>query len=187
MKFLEEIILDKGEILNGNILKVDTFLNHQIDPVLMEEMGQVFYDYFKEKKITKIVTIESSGIAPALMCALKFHVPLVFAKKSVPSTMKEAWCSEVFSYTKNKSYKICIEKRFLDEKDHILFIDDFLANGEAFRGIETIADEAGAVIEGIGIVIDKAFQRGHQYIQEKGYDLCSLAEIKSFENGIIKF
>ena len=132
MKLLEDVILEKGEILEGNILKVDSFMNHQIDPILMEKLGIEFAEYFKDRKITKVLTVESSGIAPSLMCALKLQVPLVFLKKTQPSTMRQPLTSEVFSYTKNKAYTLCMEKHFLNNDDIVLFIDDFLANGEAF-------------------------------------------------------
>lgn len=186
MLLLEKEIIQRGKIINGEILKVDSFLNHQVDPKLMEAIGEEFYHYFKKYPITKVVTIETSGIAPALMCALKLEVPMIFIKKAQPSTMQEAYVSHVFSFTKNKSYTICLSKHLISEDDHILFIDDFLANGQAFLGVEQIVHEAGAVIDGVGIVIDKTFQDGHLLIKEKGYDLYSLAKIKSLdENGVI--
>lgn len=187
MKLLEETILEKGEILNGNILKVDAFMNQQIDPFLMEKIGEEFADHFRNKQITKVLTVESSGIAPALMCAYKLNVPLVFLKKAQPSTMRDPLVSEVFSFTKNKTYTLCVEKKLIDEDDKVLFIDDFLANGEAFKGVEGIISQTHAQIGGIGIVIEKSFQKGHAYIEEKGYDLYSLASIKSLENGMISF
>ena len=174
MNKLEQYIKENSRIINGEILKVDSFLNHQVDPQLMEEIGQV-------------VTIETSGIAPALMCAYRFKVPMVFIKKAIPSTMADAYNAEVFSFTKNKTYHICISKEFLTENDHILFIDDFLANGEAFSGVEKICKEAHATIEGVGIVIDKAFQKGHQLILDKGYDLYSLAQIAALNEDGIQF
>ena len=187
MKLLEDIILEKGEILEGDILKVDSFMNHQIDPLLMEKLGNEFAEHFKNKKITKVLTVESSGIAPALMCAYKLQVPLVFLKKTQPSTMRHPLISEVFSYPKNKAYTFCMEKQFLNNDDHVLFIDDFLANGEAFRGVEDIVNQSGAKLEGVGIVIEKSFQKGHEYILRQGYDLYSLAEIKAFDHGKIVF
>lgn len=187
MKLLEEAILEKGTILKGNILKVDAIINHQIDPVLMDELGKEFYEHFKDKGITKILTVESSGIAPALMCALRFNVPLVFLKKTVPSTMLEPLTSKVFSYTKNKEYTLCMEKRFVEDGDKILFIDDFLANGEAFQGVENIIAQTNASIVGVGILIEKSFQKGHAYIVDKGYDLYSCANITSFSDGKIQF
>lgn len=187
MKELVQAIKEQGEILDGNVLKVDRILNHQIDPNLMDKIGNEFYEYFKEKNITKVLTVESSGIAPALMCALKLNVPVLFAKKTQPSTMKDPLSCDVFSYTKHKKNTLCVESSFLDEEDRILFIDDFLANGEAFKGIETIINQKGCKLVGVGIVIDKTFQKGHSYIIEHGYDLLSLAEIKSFENNQLEF
>lgn len=187
MKLLEEAILEKGIVLDGHILKVDSIINHQIDPVLMDELGKAFYEYFKNKGITKVLTVEASGIAPSLMCALRLNVPLVFLKKAKPSTMLDPLSVEVFSYTKNKSYTLCMEKRFVEDNDKILFIDDFLANGEAFKGVEAIIEQTNATIEGVGILIEKSFQKGHEYIVNKGYDLYTLADIKSFEDGKIQF
>ena len=153
----------------------------------MDKIGEEFYNYFKEKEITKVVTVESSGIAPAMMCALKFNVPLLFLKKTTPSTMQNPLTAEVFSYTKNKQYTLCAERSFIDDNDRILFIDDFLANGEAFRGVEEIIGQTKAELVGVGILIEKSFQAGHDYIVNKGYDLYSLANIVSFDNGEIKF
>lgn len=187
MKLLTEAIKEKGRVLNGNILKVDTIINHQIDPVLMDKIGEEFYHHFKEKGITKVLTVESSGIAPAVMTALKLNVPVLFLKKAQPSTMSNPLTAEVFSYTKNKQYTLCAERNYIADNDKILFIDDFLANGEAFKGVETIVSQTNAEIVGVGILIDKSFQAGHDYIVNKGYDLYSLANIKSFHNGIIEF
>lgn len=187
MKKLENYILENGKVINGEILKVDTFLNHQVDPQIMDSIGEEFYHYFKKYPINKVVTIETSGIAPALMCALRFQVPMVFIKKAIPSTMGAAYSTEVFSFTKNKTYQISVSKEFIHKDDHILFIDDFLANGEAFAGVEKICQEAGATIDGVGIVIDKIFQKGHNAIKEKGYDIYSLAMIESLGNDSIVF
>ena len=187
MKILVDAILEKGQILEGNILKVDTIINHQIDPVLMDQIGDEFYNHYKDKGITKVVTVESSGIAPAMMCALKLNVPLLFLKKTQPSTMANPLTAEVFSYTKNKQYTLCAERSFIDDNDKILFIDDFLANGEAFRGVEEIVGQTKAELVGVGILIEKSFQAGHDYIVNKGYDLYSLANIVSLDNGEIKF
>lgn len=186
MELLKETIRNEGRIINGNILKVDSFLNQQVDPKLMDAIGEELYQYFKKYPITKVVTIETSGIAPALMCALKFNVDMIFIKKAQPSTMLDAYTSQVFSFTKNKSYTICLEKHLIGEGEHILFIDDFLANGQAFLGVEEMMREAGATIDGVGIVIDKVFQDGHQLIKDKGYDIYSLAKIKSLkEEGVL--
>ncbi len=187
MKLLVDAILEKGKILEGNILKVDTIINHQIDPVLMDKIGDEFYHYFKDKDITKVITVESSGIAPALMCALKLNVPLLFLKKTQPSTMNDPLTAEVFSYTKNKQYTLCAEKSFIADDDKLLFIDDFLANGEAFKGVEEIISQTNAQLVGVGILIEKSFQAGHDYIINQGYDLYSLANITSFDDGKITF
>ncbi len=187
MKLLVDAIKEKGMILDGNILKVDAIINHQIDAGMMNEIGNAFYNHFKDKGITKVVTVESSGIAPALMCAVKLDVPLVFLKKVQPSTMRNPIVSEVFSYTKNKHYVLCAEKDYFHADDQLLFIDDFLANGEAFKGVEQIVSQTEAQISGVGIVIEKSFQQGHDYIVNKGYDFLSLANIVSFEKNQIQF
>ena len=187
MKLFIDTILEKGQILNGNILKIDAIVNHQIDPLLMDKIGEDFYNHFKDKNITKVITVESSGIAPALMCALKLNVPVLFLKKAKPSTMLDPITSEVFSYTKNKHYTLCAERKFIEDGDRMLFIDDFLANGEAFRGVEGIVAQTNAELVGVGVLVEKSFQEGHNYIINKGYDLYSLANVVSLENGIIQF
>ncbi|NCC55256.1 MAG: xanthine phosphoribosyltransferase [Erysipelotrichia bacterium] len=187
MEHLKQAIRERGALISEDIIKVDAFLNHQIDPQLVNEMGDCFYDHFKEKGITKVVTIESSGIAPALLCAMKLNVEMIFIKKTNPSTMQNPLCASVHSFTKNKTYQVCIDKTYLNASDKVLFIDDFLANGEAFKGAEQIIQQSGATIVGVGIVIEKAFQKGHRYILEKGYDLHCLASIASTKNGLISF
>ena len=187
MENLKKAICTQAQVFNNEIIKVDSFLNHQVDPHLMKQMGECFYKHFKDKKITKVVTVESSGISPALMCALYFDVPMIFIKKANPSTMVNPLATTVHSFTKNKTYTLCIEQGYLDENDHILFIDDFLANAEAFKGVEVLLAQSGATISGVGIVITKAFQKGKQYILDKGYDLYSLASIKNIRNNEIFF
>lgn len=187
MDLLKQAILDQGIIINENILKVDAILNHQIDPLLMDAIAQSFYEYFKEKGITRVITIESSGIAPALLCALKLNVPLTFLKKDVPSTMRQPLTATVTSFTKNKTYTLCADASYIHKTDRVLFIDDFLANGEAFKGAEDLIIQVGATIIGIGIVIDKAFQSGKAYIKEKGYDYHCLASIASMKKNAIEF
>ena len=161
MKALKNAIQSRGHFINDEVLKVDAFLNHQIDCSLVDEMGNEFYEHFKDKGITKVVTIESSGIAPAYATAIRLNVPLIFI---------------------NKTYPICIEKEYLKKGDKVLFIDDFLANGEAFKGTENLIAQAQAEIVGVGMVIEKAFQKGHAYISEKGYDLLALASIAGVKN-----
>lgn len=187
MELLKKAILEKGKIIDGNILKVDAIINHQVYPELMEAMGNNIYEHFKNQNITKVVTVESSGIAPAVFVALRMHVPLVFMKKTKPSTMMDPLTSEVVSFTKNKKYTLCMEREYISKDDRVLLVDDFLASGEAFKGVETIIEQTGATLVGVGILIEKSFQQGHQYIVDKGYDLYSLADIKSLENGEIKF
>lgn len=182
MKELKEAIENKGIFLSDDILKVDTFLNHQIDIELMDLMGQAFADHFKDKGITKVVTVETGGIAPGYAAARALGVPLIFTKKTEPNTMLDPVYSEVFSYTKKKHYTICMEKDYLHKEDKVLFIDDFLANGEAFKGIEELMEQTGASIAGVGICIEKAFQKGHAYITSRGYDLYSLAPIATVKD-----
>lgn len=187
MELLQEYIRKNGKAVNEHVLKVDSFLNHQVDPMLMEKIGEEFYRYFKKYPITKVLTVETSGIAPALFCALKFNVPMVFIKKNVPSTMNDFYTAEVHSFTKNKTYTICLSKEYINENDHILFIDDFLANGQAFLGVEKIIKEAKASLEGVGMVIEKSFQEGHSLIENKGYDIYSLARVASLGENKISF
>jgi xanthine phosphoribosyltransferase len=186
MNELKKAILDQGVLVSDEILKVDSFLNHQINSNLMHSIGQDFSNYFKDKNVTKVVTIEAGGIAPALATAFYLNVPMVFIKKSQPSTMKDPLVSHVFSFTKNTTYPLCIEREYLNEGDNLLFIDDFLARGEAFKAIEDLTAQAGANLVGVGMCIDKTWQAGHDYILSKGYDLCSLAPIASMskKNGI---
>lgn len=187
MDSLKQAIIERGTLIGDQVVKVDSFLNHQIDPKLTNEMGECFYEHFKDKGITKIVTIESSGIAPSFVASLHFNVPMIFIKKTHPSTMKDPITATVHSFTKNKTYTVCMDKGYLNENDKVLFIDDFLANGEAFKGAEEIIKQTKAQIVGVGIVIEKEFQRGHDYILKQGYDLYSLASITSMKDGKVTF
>lgn len=188
MQILEDTIKKKGIIINEHVLKVDSFLNHQIDPNLIDQIALAFKDYFKHKKVDKIITIESSGIAPALLLGLHLQVPVVFMKKAIPNTLHEGvYQTEVFSFTKQKSYLLNISKQYIHKNEHIIFVDDFLASGEACLGALTLLQEAGAHIEGIGIVIEKSFQSGAQKIKDLGFDLCSLAKIKTMSKNYIEF
>ena len=174
MKLLEDMILKRGRVLDGNILKVDNFLNHQIDPDLFMEMGKDYYDHFKDKGITKILTLEVSGIAIAFAAATYFKVPLVFAKKSASLTLSDdAYTSKVVSYTKKKEYDIKVDRNFLSGDDKVLIIDDFLATGQALKGLVSLCDQAGAEVAGIGIAIEKTFQDGGKLFRDKGYDVYS--------------
>lgn len=188
MKLLEDKIREVGRVLPGDVLKVDTFLNHQVDPKLMAEMGKEFAKLFANDNITRIVTVESSGIAPAVMAGLYMNVPVVFARKHKSLTLTDdVYTSEVFSYTKQTSNQISIDKRFIEENDKLLIIDDFLANGQAVQGLLDIAKQANVDVNGIGIVIEKTYQKGHDLIAETGIHLESLAEIKSLDGGKVTF
>ena len=188
MRLLKDKIRNEGIVLNNSILKVDAFLNHQIDPELMMELGREFSKRFADKKVTKILTVESSGIAVALTTALFFHVPVVFARKQKPSTMNEnLYSTKVFSFTKNVTNNVSVSKKFLPPGENILILDDFLANGEAAMGLVDLVHQAGSNVVGIGIVIEKSFQPGRKRLIEAGYQVESLARIKAFEKGQIVF
>ncbi|MCR5151318.1 MAG: xanthine phosphoribosyltransferase [Clostridiales bacterium] len=187
MKLLEKVIAEKGEIIGNDIVKVDMFLNHQIDIHLLQEIGKEFRRLFTED-INKIVTIEASGIGVACIAAQYFDVPVVFAKKGNHRNVgNDIYSGEVFSFTKGITTKIGISKRYLTKDDKILIIDDFLANGGAVKGLIGIAEQAGAAVQGIGIVIEKGFQPGGNELRKAGYHLESLAIINSIENGRITF
>jgi len=188
MKLLEERILKDGNVLGENILKVDSFLTHQVDFKLMKEIGQTFADHFKNAGITKVVTIEASGIAPALYVAESLDVPMIFAKKAKNITMNEGiLTAEVYSFTKQVTSTVSIAGKFLDPADKVLIIDDFLANGQAAKGLIQIIKQAGAKVEAIGIVIEKSFQDGRGLLEDLGYPVVSLARLDRFENGQVVF
>ncbi|KAA0767211.1 xanthine phosphoribosyltransferase [Bacillus sp. AR2-1] len=188
MKVLQEKILNEGKVLSGDVLKVDSFLNHQIDPVLMQEIGKEFAKRFKEENITKIVTIESSGIAPAVMAALELGVKVIFARKRKSLTLQDnMYIANVYSFTKQETNEISLSRNHIDENDRVLIIDDFLANGQAALGLMSLVEQAGASIAGIGIVIEKAFQDGGKKLREQGVRVESLAEIASLDNGTVTF
>lgn len=188
MKLLEEMIKKEGRVLDGNILKVDSFLNHQISSELFVEMGKDFYNHFKDKDITKILTLEVSGIGIALTTAIEFNVPMLFAKKIESLTISDdVYESKVVSYTKNKEYLIRVDKKYLNSNDKVLIIDDFLANGKALAGLVDLCNQAGAEICGVGIAIEKSFQKGGKIFREKGYDIYSQAIIKEFKDGEVVF
>lgn len=184
---LKERILKDGRCLEGGILKVDGFINHQIDPDLLEQMSVEFIKRFAGVEYNKILTIEASGIAPAIMLGFLLHLPVVFAKKKKPSTMDNMLTTTVFSFTKNRSYDVCCSKDFLKPGDKILFIDDFLANGNAARGIIDLVEKAGAELAGMGFLIEKSFQHGGDYLREHGIRVESLAVIESLDNCTITF
>lgn len=184
---LVQRIKQDGKCLEGGILKVDSFINHQIDPTLLQSMSIEFVRRFANKEINKILTIEASGIAPAVMVGFLLNVPVVFAKKKKPSTMDNMLVTEVFSFTKNKSYTVCVYKDYLHEGDKVLFIDDFLANGNAAKGIIELVEKANATLSGMGFLVEKSFQHGGDYLREKGYQVESLAIIDSLDNCKITF
>ena len=188
MKELEERILKDGNVLEGEVLKVDNFLNHQIDPKLMQSIGNEFAKHYADKGITRIVTIESSGIAPAVFAGLALGVPVVFARKQKSLTLTDdLYSTDVYSFTKKSTSTIVISKKFLEKTDCILLIDDFLANGQAAKGLIKLCNEAQAEVVGIGIVIEKSFQIGRELLEEENYDVYSLARIRAFEEGQVKF
>ena len=188
MKKLEERIFQDGQVLGENILKVDSFLTHQVDFSLMKEIGQVFAKAVKDAGITKVVTIEASGIAPAVYVAEALNVPMIFAKKAKNITMTEGiLTAEVYSFTKQVTSTVSIAGKFLNSDDKVLIIDDFLANGQAAKGLITIIEQAGAQVEAVGIVIEKSFQDGRQLLETAGYRVLSLARIAGFEKGQVVF
>lgn len=188
MKLLKDKVMAEGIVLGDQVLKVDSFLNHQMDPVLMREVGGEFARRFAGENITKVLTIESSGIAPAIMTSLELGVPMIFARKNKSLTLKEDILVEkVYSFTKRETNEITVSKKFVHPEDRVLIIDDFLANGEAAFGLARIVEQAGASVIGIGIVIEKSFQPGARLLEEAGYRLDSLVRIASLENGTVTF
>ena len=188
MELLKKKILEEGKALNESILKVDSFLNHQVDANLMEKIGMEFASHFKNKHIDKIVTIESSGIAPAILTAKYLNVPLLILKKQQSSILKDdLYQTTVHSFTKNVDYMLTASKKYLKEGENILFIDDFLANGEAALGTMKILEQAGCNLAGIGIVIEKSFQKGRKLLDNLGVDVYSLARITKLATNSIEF
>ncbi|KRN26720.1 xanthine phosphoribosyltransferase [Liquorilactobacillus mali] len=188
MKLLEDRIREDGLVLPDNVLKVNQFLNHQIDPDLMYKLGEEFVRLYQGEKITKIVTIEASGIAPAIMTGLILHVPVLFARKQKSSTMNsKLYTAEVYSYTKKVKNTVSVDQKFLSKNDRVLIIDDFLANGQAVQGLIDICNEAQAELVGVGIAIEKSFQDGAKLIKEQGVRLESLARISSFAGNQVHF
>ncbi|QKG84893.1 xanthine phosphoribosyltransferase [Kroppenstedtia pulmonis] len=188
MKALQKKIVAKGKVLSDTVLKVDSFLNHQIDPNLMKEIGEEFAARFQEDGVTKIITIESSGIAPATMAGLLMNVPVVFARKRKSLTLSQnLYTAQVHSFTKKETNEISISGDFIQQDDVVLIIDDFLANGQAVLGLLEIIEQAGARLAGVGIVIEKGFQSGGQLIRERGIRVESLANVASLQNGKVEF
>lgn len=189
MDLLKEKIKKDGIVINEHVLKVDNFLNHQVDTKLMDLIGEDFSNYFKNKGITKVVTIESSGIAPAYATALKLDVPLVIFKKQSSAILDTETTIQtpVHSFTKNTDYILMASKKYLSENDNILIIDDFLANGQAAMGAYRILKEAGSSVAGVGIVIEKSFQDGRKKLEDLGLDVYSLARVSKISSNGIEF
>lgn len=188
MQLLKDKIKAEGLALSDQILKVDSFLNHQMDPVLMKEIGKEFAERFNEEGITKVLTIESSGIGPGLMAALELNVPMIFARKKKSLTLSEGLLTAtVYSYTKKETNTITVSTNYIESGDRVLIIDDFLANGQAALGLMEICEKAGASVQGIGIVIEKAFQDGGVQLRKQGVRVESLARIQALQQGSITF
>lgn len=189
MKFLEDIIISHGEVLPGDVLKVDSFLNHQINIEIVRKLAEEFFKIFKNEKITKILTIEASGISIACLTAMQFGCPVLYAKKNKSSNVgSDVLSTTVYSYTHNVNNSIIVSKKYISEDDCILIIDDFLAKGSALTGLIEIVNKSGAKLVGAGIVIEKAYQDGGAKLRESGVRIESLAKIKSMStNGSIEF
>ena len=188
MKQLEDKIREEGRALSDQVLKVDAFLNHQVDPVLMQAIGKEFAERFKDTDIDRIVTLESSGIAPAMMTALEMGIPFVFARKRKSLTLQDDLVeADVYSFTKQETNRISLSRRFVLPGERVLVIDDFLANGEAALGLTQLVEAAGAEVAGVGIVIEKSFQPGRDKLMERGYRVESLARIAKLEKDHISF
>ena len=188
MQQLVDRIKNEGKALNETVLKVDGFINHQVDPELMEAIGTDFARRFKDAGITKVFTIESSGIAPALITAREMKVPLVILKKQTSKTLSgDVFQTKVTSFTKGVTYELTLNKNYIDPSDRILLIDDFLANGEAGSGACRLIEEAGAEVAGIGILIEKSFQKGRKRLEDAGYTVYSQARIARLGENVIEF
>lgn len=188
MLSLKQRIQKDGKLFPGNIIKVDSFINHQIDVTLMNEIGQEFKNRFKDVKVDRILTIEASGIAIAVIAAQYFKVPVVFAKKGESRNIdKDSYTSSVYSYTKDKTYKVKVSKEYLKPGENILIIDDFLANGKAIEGLLDIVNQADAICAGVGIAIEKGFQTGGEMLRQSGIRLESLAIIDAIDEDSIRF
>jgi len=188
MEELKQRIIKDGRVLNSEVIKVDSFLNHQLDIPLLGKIGDEYYRYYKDKSITKILTIESSGIAIAAITAERFHVPVVFARKSEAiKNPEEKYLAEVYSFTKQKQFTVFVTRKYIQPSDRILIIDDFLANGQALLGLAKLVHQAGATLVGAGIVIEKAFQDGGTLVRDVGIEVYSLARIASMSPDEIVF
>ena len=186
MKALKERILKDGKCFPGGILKVDKFINHQMDPNLMKDIAVELIRRFASSEVNKIITIEASGIAPAIMMGFLLNLPVVFAKKKKPSTMGDMLTTKVTSFTKQRTYDVVISKEYLGKGDKVLFVDDFLAYGNAAKGIIDLVNQSGAELVGMGFIIEKSFQNGRDYLCRQGVHVESLARIASRDNCEIK-
>lgn len=182
MKLLINRILENGKCFDGGILKVDSFLNHQMDPTLMKSIAVEFIKRFADKEINKIVTIEASGIAPAIMIGYLLEIPVVFIKKKKPKTMNDTYVTTVHSFTKDRDYTAIISREFLTPEDKVLFVDDFLAYGNAALGAFDLIQQSGATLVGMGFIIEKVFQHGGELLTQQGIRVESLAKITSLDN-----
>lgn len=188
VKLLHKKIEQEGKVLSDTVLKVDSFLNHQVDPQLMKAIGEEFAARFRHEGITKVLTIESSGIAPGVMAAMELGTPMIFARKKKSLTLSEGLLTaEVYSFTKQETNTISVSTQYIKEGDRVLLIDDFLANGQAALGLIELVKQAGAHVAGIGIVIEKSFQEGGKLVRDTGYRVESLAEIESLNDGQVTF
>lgn len=189
MSYLKEKIIKDGVVIDESVLKVDSFLNHQIDPRVLKEVTNEIVEYFKDKEITKVMTIEASGIAPAIQIAAHFDVPMLFAKKAEPSTLKseELYETDIHSYTKDKTSRVIVSKKYLSADDKVLIIDDFLANGEAALGLIDLVHQAGGELAGVGICVEKSFQPGRQKLDDAGVDTFSICRVASLKNNVVTF
>ena len=188
MKLLEDRILAEGNVLSPAILKVDSFINHQVDPVLMQEMGRDIADHFKDQGVTKVMTIDSSGISPALFVACELGVPLLILKKQSSAILKtDVIQTEVVSFTKEISYQLTLARKYLSDTDHVLLVDDFLANGEAATGALRLIRKANATVAGLGVLIEKSFQPGREKLNSQGLHVYSLARIAEMDVDHITF
>jgi len=188
LKLLEDRIRKDGQAVNQTVLKVGSFINHQVDSEFMDALGKDFADHFADRGITKVFTIESSGIAPALMAAKHLNVPMVILKKQTSKILDgDVYQTRVMSFTKGTSYELTLFSEFIDKDDRILLIDDFLANGEAAMGASRLIEEGGAVLAGIGILIEKSYQKGRKRLEDAGFEVYSQARIARLDEGVIEF
>lgn len=187
MKLLKDRILKDGKSFDGGILKVDSFINHQMDPILMKSIGVEFVRRFGNLPINKVVTIEASGIAPAIMLGYLLELPVVFVKKAKPKTMGNMITTKVYSFTKDTTYDVCVSSDFLTADDTVVFIDDFLANGHAAIGVKDLIDQSGATLAGMGFIIEKSFQEGGKRLRDLNIHVESLVRVKALGNNKIEF